>query len=317
MLGVAEVTDRTEYEVVLYMMSPTRKHSDVLDRILAMKLSMGMLAIMPGKLGPHLDYLSQQGVPIVTIEDQVAPINTPWIGIDNVDGAYEATRYLLSLGHRRIAHILGPEGYLCAAERYEGYSRALREAGLEVDPDLVWRGDFTVPGGRACAEQIFSRPSQERPEALFAANDQMAFGVMDAAPQYGVRIPDDLTLIGFDDMPITAFTKPGLTTIRQPHREMGALACELLLSKIDPRKHPFIPKNREYTIYQNSFQVRLSEENSKQAVFGSNLEKQMRGSETFLGPQEGDGKSLRILLPTKLIVRESCRIAKSVSRQVQ
>ena len=317
MLGVAEVTDRTEYEVVLYMMSPTRKHSDVLDRILAMKLSMGMLAIMPGKLGPHLDYLSQQGMPIVTIEDQVAPINTPWIGIDNVDGAYEATRYLLSLGHRRIAHILGPEGYLCTAERYEGYSRALRGAGLEVDPGLVWQGDFTVPGGRACAEQIFSRPSQERPEALFAANDQTAFGVMDAAPQYGVRIPDDLTLIGFDDMPITAFTKPGLTTVRQPHREMGALACELLLSKIDPRKHPFIPKNREYTIYQNSFQVRLSEENSKQAVFGSNLEKQTRGSETFLGPQEGDGKSLRILLPTKLIVRESCRIAQPVSRQVQ
>lgn len=279
MLGVAEVTDRTEYEVVLYMMSPERKHSDVLDRILDMKLSTGLLAIMPGQLGEHLDYLSKQGVPIVTIEDQVAPINTPWIGIDNVSGAYEATRYLLNLGHRRIGHILGPAAYLCTNERYEGYCRALGEAGLEPDRDLIWQGDFTVPGGYACAHQIFALPPHKRPSAIFAANDQTAIGVMDVAEQYGVRIPDDITLIGFDDMPMTAFSKPGLTTIRQPHREMGALACELLLSLVDPKKYPFT-----------------------------------QDSDTFSEPGERDSKSLRILLPTKLIVRESCKAVQSVSR---
>lgn len=323
MLGVAEVTDRTEYEVVLYMMSSTRKHSDVLDRILAMKLSTGVLAIMPGNLGPHLDFLSKQGVPIVTIEDQVAPINTPWIGIDNLSGGYEATRYLLSLGHRRIAHILGPPDFLCTNERYEGYSRALREAGLELDSSLVWQGDFTIAGGSICAHQIFSRPPQERPDAIFAANDQTAFGVMDVAEQYGVRIPDDLTLMGFDDMPMTAFTKPGLTTIRQPHREMGMLACELLLSLISPQKHPFIPFHADQ---EDSAQVasshgvqrgtpfRFGEGNSARAVFQGGMQKDIRGGETFSGPEEGDSKNLRILLPTKLIVRESCRTAQSVSR---
>ena len=303
MLGVAEVTDRTEYEVVLYMMSYTGKHSDVLDRILAMKLSAGLLAIMPGKLGPHLDHLSRQGVSIVTIEDQVAPINTPWIGIDNVHGGYEATRYLLGLGHRRIGHILGPANYLCALERYEGYCRALREVGLDPDPALVWQGDFTIPGGRACAHQIFARPPEEWPEAIFASNDQTAYGVIDVTEQYGVRVPEDLTLMGFDDMPMTAFTKPGLTTIRQPHREMGVLACELLLSLIDPRKHPFLP-------------FRSGAESSDLVIHQNGIPRKMRGGETFFGPEEGDGKSLRILLPTKLIERESCRIVPSISRQV-
>lgn len=302
MLGVAEVTDRTEYEVVLYMMSPTRKHSDVLDRILAMKLSTGLLAIMPGTLGPHLDYLSKQGVPIVTIEDQVAPINTSWIGIDNINAAYEATRYLLSLGHRRIGHILGPPDYLCTSERYEGYSRALREAGLEVDSSLVWQGDFTIPGGRACAQQIFSLPSQKRPDALFTANDQTAFGVMDAAGDYGVHIPDDLTLIGFDDMPMTAYTKPGLTTIRQPHREMGVLACELLLSMIDSRKHPFPP-------------LQADTGSDGQVLYQGEMLKITRGGGASSGAENGDNKNVRILLPTKLIVRESCQAAQSVSRQ--
>ncbi len=278
MLGVAEVTDRTSYEVVLYTMNPQHKHSDVLDRILAMKLSTGLLAIMPGQLGGHLDYLSKQGVPIVTIEDQVAPISTPWIGIDNESSAYEATHYLLSLGHRRIGHILGPADYLCSRERYDGYCRALREAGLEPDPGLLWQGDFAPTGGRAYAHQIFSLPPNERPTAIFAANDQTAFGLIDVAGQYGVRIPDDLAVMGFDDMPIAAFAKPSLTTIRQPHREMGEIACELLLSLIDPN-YPF-----------------------------------RRNVETFSGTGEGGSKSLRILLPTKLIVRESCGAAQSVPR---
>lgn len=279
MLGVAEVTDRTNYEVVLYTMRPTRNHSDVLDRILAMKLSTGLLAIMPGQLGSHLDHLYKQGVPIVTIEDQVAPNSTPWIGINNVSSACEATRYLLDLGHRRIGHILGPADYICVQERYDGYCQALREAGLEPNPALIWQGDFAETGGRACAHQIFALAPEERPTAIFAANDQMAFGVIDVAEHYHVRIPDDLALIGFDDMPIAAFAKPGLTTVRQPHREIGEMACELLLSMIDPQNYPL----------QHTF-------------------------ETFSGTGEGDSNNLRILLPTKLIVRESCGAASSVPR---
>jgi len=281
MLGVAEVTDRTSYEVVLYTISPARNHSDVLDRILAMKLSTGLLAIMPGQLGSHLDHLYKQGVPIVTIEDQVAPTKTPWIGIDNVSSAYEATHHLLSLGHRRVGHVLGPSEYLCTRERYQGYCQALREHGLEPDPKLVWQGDFTPGGGRECARAVFTLPRDEWPGAVFIANDQMAFGFMDVAEQNGVRIPADIAILGFDDMPMSAFAKPGLTTIRQPHHEMGEVACELLLSMIDPTNYPLT-----------------------------------RNLETFSGTGEAGSNHLRVLLPTKLIVRESCGSLQSSSRQV-
>ncbi|MBO0796418.1 MAG: LacI family DNA-binding transcriptional regulator, partial [Ktedonobacteraceae bacterium] len=281
MLGVAEVTDRIDYEVVLYTMGPARSHSEVLDRILAMKLSTGLLAIMPGQLGSHLDFLYKQGVPIVSIEDQVAPTNTPWIGIDNVSSAYEATRYLLGFGHRRIGHISGPAEFLCSSERYEGFCRALREAGLEPNPALVWQGDFSTSTGRACAHRIFSLPPEERPTAIFAANDQTAFGLIDVASQYGVRIPDDMAVIGFDDMLMAAYARPGLTTIRQPHHEMGAIACELLLSLINPQSYPFRLDNM-----------------------------------TFSRIEQGGGKHIRVVLPTKLIVRESCGVAPSVSHQI-
>ncbi len=274
MLGVAEVTDRTAYEVVLYTMHPSHNHSEVLDRILAMKLSAGLLAIMPGGLSGHLDSLSQQGVPIVTIEDQIAPSKTPWVGIDNVSSAYEATRYLLHLGYRRVGHIRGPAHFLCARDRYEGYCQALREAGLEPDSELLWQGDFHIAGGQTCAHQIFSLPPDRRPEAIFAANDQTAFGLMEVAEQYGVRIPEDLALIGFDDMPMAAFARTGLTTVRQPHREMGAVACEWLLSLIDPGAYP------TPLISQRS------------ALAGN-----------------GQDNNMRLVLPTELIVRNSCQVS--------
>ena len=280
MLGIADVTDHTSYEVQ-YTMSPTRNHREVLERLLGIRLSMGFLAIMPGKLGKFLDELYEQGVPIVTIDDQVVPGKSPWIGIDNVKSAYEATQHLLGLGHHRIGHILGRAGYLCTSQRYEGYCRALYEAGLEPDPALLWQGDFTPTGASACAHAIFSLPARKRPSAIFAANDQTALGLMEVAEQYKVRIPTDLAIVGFDDISMAACAKTSLTTIKQPHREMGRLACELLLSLIDPKSFPFASSNKEF------------------------LEVEKEGS-----------NFMRFLLPTKLIVRESCGALQSASRVV-
>ncbi|HEY5001938.1 MAG TPA: LacI family DNA-binding transcriptional regulator [Ktedonobacteraceae bacterium] len=280
MLGIAEVTDPTSYEVQ-YTMSPTRNHREVLERLLGIRLSMGFLAIMTGKLGKFLDELYEQGMPIVTIDDQVVPGKTPWIGIDNVKSAYEATHHLLGLGHRRIGHILGRAGYLCTSQRYEGYCRALHEAGLKPDPALLWQGDFTSTGGSACAHAIFSLPPGKRPCAIFAANDQTALAVMEVAEQYKVRIPTDLAIVGFDDMAMAPCAKIGLTTIRQPHHEMGQLACELLLSTIDPKSFPFAHSNK-----------------------------------TFLEIEKEGSKLMRFLLPTKLIIRESCGTLQSTSRLV-
>lgn len=234
MRGIAEVIEKTTYEIVLYCISPERDHSDVLDRILGLQLTSGLLAILPGLLSEHLSELYAQGLPIVTIDDQEGPVATPWVGVDNTAAAYVATRHLVELGHRRIAHIQGPQAFRCSHERYEGYCQALLEDSIALDPALVVQGSFEITGGFAAARHLFSLPEQERPTAIFVGNDQTAYGVLSAAEQFGIHIPDDIAVVGFDDIPLSALMNPPLTTIHQPFVEMGQKAVTLLLSLIDP-----------------------------------------------------------------------------------
>jgi LacI family transcriptional regulator len=281
MRGVAEVMERTSYEIVLYSINPTRGHSDVLDRILAMRLISGMVAILPGQLAHHLTDLRDHGLPLVVIDDQGPLIDLPWVGIDNREAAYRATRHLLELGHRRIAHLQGPLEHRCTSERYEGYSQALQEADIPLDPKLVMVGGFVIEGGIACADTLFSLSPQEQPSAIFAGNDLMAYGIMDVAEKRGIRIPEDLAIMGFDDMPLSAYLKPGLTTISQPFNAIGETAVELLLSFVDPQ---FTFPERPFT----------------QASSLSELE-------------DDEQAPLRCQLPTRLVVRESCGAARHLA----
>ena len=233
--GVGDVIEATSYELILYSITDVnheKDRSDVIDRIVRTKLAAGLLAIFPGPSALHLGELHKRDFPVVLLDDQgLPPENTPWISADNRVGAYEATRHLITLGHRRIAHIQGPLKYRVSHDRYEGYCEALREAGIAIDPALVMQGDFMPSGGRECARAFFELP--ERPTAIFAGSDYMAFGVMAVAEEYGLRIPDDLALVGFDDIPASAHMQPALTTVRQPFYEMGQRAIELLLSLVD------------------------------------------------------------------------------------
>ncbi|HEX7733671.1 MAG TPA: LacI family DNA-binding transcriptional regulator [Ktedonobacteraceae bacterium] len=232
--GVAEYIENTSYEIVLYSIGFPRNHSDVLDRILSMRMISGLLAILPGELSGHLTERFHEGMPLVVIDDQEKLEHVPRVGIDNLTNAYRATRYLLELGHRRIAHIRGPLAYVCSHERYQGYLQALQEAGVEPDPRLVLQGRFDVPSGRECAVELFSRDHASWPGAIFAGNDQMAYGVLEVAEQLGIQIPEDMALVGFDDNPLSALLKPSLTTIRQPFPLIGYRAIEQLLNMIDP-----------------------------------------------------------------------------------
>ena len=231
--GVAEYIENTSYEMVLYSFSLAYSHWDVLDRILPMRMISGLLAILPGELASHLAERYQQGLPVVMIDDQKKPANVPWVGIDNTASAYNATRYLLELGHRRIAYLQGPQDYACVMERYQGYLQALREAGLSEDPTLVLQGRFDIPSGRECAETLFTGEKATWPDAIFASNDQMAYGLLEIAEQRGIRVPEDVSLIGFDDNVLSAHLRPPLTTVRQPFSQMGYTAMQLLLTMID------------------------------------------------------------------------------------
>jgi LacI family transcriptional regulator len=232
--GVAEYIEDTTYEIVLYSIRFERNHSDVLDRILSMRMASGLLAILPGELSLSLTSRFLDGLPLVLIDDQEKPTHIPWVGIDNLGSAYEATNHLLRLGHRRIAYLQGPSHYYCAVERYQGYIQALEDAGITPDPALIFQGRFDEPSGRECASELFARPRELWPSAIFASNDQMAYGVLNCAEQVGARVPEDVALVGFDDNLLSEHMRPPLTTIRQPFFQMGYRAIELLLTMIDP-----------------------------------------------------------------------------------
>lgn len=278
MRGVAEYIEHTSYEIILYSINfEGGNHAAVLERILSMRMTAGLLAILPGELSPHLAVRFHRGLPMVLIDDQEKPLDIPWVGIDNTSSAYEATRYLLELGHRRIAYIQGPQHYSCSLERYHGYNQALQDAGVTPDPALVFRGRFDLPSGRECAAQLFSMERRDWPSAIFAGNDQMAYGVLEVAEQQGIRIPEDIALVGFDDNPLSAHMRPPLTTMRQPFSEMGSKAIELLLTMIDPAH-------------------RLNKEQRR----GDD----QQGGEHLLKPGRTD-RPVRVELPTRLVVRSS------------
>lgn len=151
----------------------------------------------------------------------------PSAGVDNVGGAQAMTRHLLDLGHRRIGHLGGPRHIRTSAMRLTGYRRALEDAGIAFEPGLVVDGRFTVEGGREATEELLER----RPDltAIFAANDVMAFGAMRAAADKGLRIPEDLSLAGFDDVQPASFAMTPLTTVHVPMRDLGRAGVQLAL----------------------------------------------------------------------------------------
>ena len=154
MRGIGEIVEQSAYELIVYSISHEQDRSAVIDRILAAKLTEGLLAVYPGQATAYLNELHDSGYPVVMLDDQGAPSgSTPWVGADNRIGAYTAVKHLLSLGHRRIGHIKGRAGYQCSEDRFQGYLDALTEAGIALDPDLVVQGDFLISGGAACAQQ--------------------------------------------------------------------------------------------------------------------------------------------------------------------
>ncbi len=242
MRGVSEIIKETPYELVLYSSNnnnPEKDHCAIIDHILATRLVAGLLAIYPGQLTQHLQALHKQGVPVVILDDQdLPPEDISWVGADQYVGAYEATRYLIERGHRRIAHIQGPLQYQVSHDRYRGYCHALIEAGINLDSELVLEGDFMPTGGKECADRLFACP-ESRPTAIFAGSDLMAFGVFTAAEQHGLRVPDDVAVVGFDDITLAAHMQPPLTTVRQPLYEMGQQAIKLLLNFVNVSRSVF------------------------------------------------------------------------------
>ena len=191
----------------------------------------GLVLSGPRADDPHLLGLHRDGFPLV-LHGQLPGTDIPSVDVDNVRGAIQAVRHLLALGHRRIGLITNaPLAYTSARQRLDGYRQALEEAGLVPDDDLVRFGDFDEESGRRAMSDLLDLPSP--PTAVFVASDMVAIGALRAILDRGLRVPEDIAVVGFDDIAAARFVSPPLTTIRVPALGLGWTAGELLIRIIE------------------------------------------------------------------------------------
>ena len=243
--GVAEAIAETDYELLLYTTSMAEKNQERFVQRLSKNLTDGLVVLLPRNFEEYGQMLLKSHFPIVLIDHRGVGSEYPSISAANRTGAREATAYLVSLGHRRIAFITGLMDFGCSRDRLDGYRDALREADIDFDPGLVRYGDFSRQSGYACAMELFGAPGSSipprapgAPSAIFCSNDEMAYGTMMAANAAGMKVPNDLSVIGFDDLPNAALSIPALTTVRQPLYEMGKMAAFSLLGQIGGMQAP-------------------------------------------------------------------------------
>ncbi|MEN3011161.1 MAG: substrate-binding domain-containing protein [Candidatus Bipolaricaulaceae bacterium] len=196
---------------------------------------------------PVIQALREDGIPVVAVGKQPG---LPYVDVNNYGGARMATEHLLSLGYRRIATITGPLSHLHVQDRLAGYRDALKAHGIPYEEELVVEGGFTEVGAMAAVAKLLPL----RPEAIFVQSDTMAAGVMRALRSHGLRVPGDVAVVGFDDIPLASLLDPPLTTVRQPIRLLGFMAVELLVDLLDGHN----PRPRENTVLPVELVVRSS-----------------------------------------------------------
>jgi LacI family transcriptional regulator len=177
--------------------------------------------------------LQKRNIPLIVVDREVSDVEVDMVLVDNAQGGWLATQHLIDLGHRRIGCITGDVAITTFAQRVEGYRQALSNADLAIDETLIVYGSVVQDGGHQATHQLLSM--DDPPTAIFASIDMLAIGVIQEAATMGRRVPDDLSVIGFDDIALAALFTPPLTTISQPKQDMGSLATEMLLERIvDP-----------------------------------------------------------------------------------
>src|SRR5579859_3604332 len=195
----------------------------------------GALLLLPSESNEELKALQGRGYPFVVVDPRTKlDEGIPAVSAAHASGAMAATEHLLSLGHRRIGAITGPQVWMASEERLNGYHAALVAAGIAPDPALVRESNFEIDAGHAAALELLD--SADPPTAIFAFNDNVAVGTFRAAAERGLRVPDDLSVVGFDDAEQAAIVTPALTTVRQPLAEMGRMAVSLLSRLLDHQR---------------------------------------------------------------------------------
>jgi LacI family transcriptional regulator len=233
--GVEEVAREHDLGVVLSAQEgPGALGRSWIDAV-ASRRTAGVVLVVSELSEEQAARLTARSIPFVVVDPAGEPApDVPSVGATNWNGGLTATRHLLELGHRRVGMIGGPRDMLCSRARVDGYRAALETAGVPVDPELIRHGDFHVE--RAYQEGRKLLALSDRPTAIFAGSDLQAFGLYEAARVLGLQVPQHLSVIGFDDLPMARWAWPPLTTIRQPLTEMAATATRLVLGQGGERR---------------------------------------------------------------------------------
>ncbi len=232
--GVQLLADERHYTLLLCNTAADPEREEEYLRVLRGKRVDGVI-LVGLKLNGQRIRRALGEVPVVVLDRSVDLPGAAVVQVDHRGGATLAVRHLLELGHRDIAHVAGPGDLAVSRERLEGYREALSEAGLPYRPELVVEADFTEEGGYEAVQGLCATGHVS---AIFAANDLSAIGIMAALRERGLTVPDEVSVVGFDDIHLCAYTVPALTTIRQPAYAMGRRAAELLIDAVeggDPR----------------------------------------------------------------------------------
>ncbi|QKG65821.1 LacI family DNA-binding transcriptional regulator [Pseudomonas sp. B14-6] len=227
--GIEDYCERNGYCVILCNSddNPDKQRSYL--RVLLEKRIDGLIVASAGGDAGLAEGLAGVRTPMVIVDRGLEGVNADLVRIDHEYGAYLATRHLLELGHRDIATIGGPAGTSVAQMRLAGYCRALKEAGVEVHRERMLESDFTSTGGYNVAAILLEK---NPPSAIFAGNDMIGIGVLRAAAERNVRVPTELSVIGFDDIQMSRYVYPALTTVGQSILQLGEMAAEVLLRRI-------------------------------------------------------------------------------------
>lgn len=250
--GVLKICRSENYELLIHPCDHLRKVVPEVNNLIDQLRLDGVLLTPPMCDMPELgDALQKRGVPFVSIAPGDRAHASATVHTNDRDVSAEMTSYLASLGHERIGFVIGHPDHKAVANRFLGYKDGLKRSGLKFDEQLVAQGFNTFDSGVDCGILLLRRP--DPPTAVFASNDEMAAGIMRVARQLDLRIPEDISVVGFDDLPLAKQLYPSLTTIRQPIRAMAETATQLLLSVLRGEKQeaapllPSLPQFREST----------------------------------------------------------------------
>jgi LacI family transcriptional regulator len=237
--GAVDVLESESYGLLLFTCNRGEESMRQFATQVSAKSFDGLLVIEPEGTIDYIADLHGHGLPVVLIDDRGHRPQFPSVTTTNRDGAASAATHLLSLGRTRPIVITGYERFGCTQERLDGFVDAFAAAGMPLAPERVIEGDFTYDCGRLAVKQAIASGLDF--DAIFAHNDLSAIGAMQAIREVGLRVPDDISVVGFDDVPSAAHTDPPLTTVHQPLRQMGAAAAHMLLDHFSGNQMPHVP----------------------------------------------------------------------------